>query len=39
MFLLHITDGCLLADRGLAIANDLDAPHGSVAFTGDNVNR
>ena len=39
MFLLHITDGCLLADRGLAIANDLDAPHGSVAFTGDYVNR
>ena len=39
MFLLHPTDGCLLADRGPAPAHDLDDPHGVAAHAGDHVDR
>ena len=39
MFLLHPSDGCLLADRGSAPAYDLDDPHGVAAHAGNHVNR
>ena len=37
MFLLHPTDGRLLAHRGLAPPNDLDDPDGPAASAGDHV--
>ena len=39
MFLLHLADGCLLADGGPAPAHDLDDPDGVAAHAGDHVDR
>ena len=39
MFLLHPSDGCLLADRGPAPADDLHDPYGVAAHAWNHVNR